>query len=185
MIAVSKDEDFFRLAGTAERMAHLSPKIDEEYFGRAEESISKFIFQQDGAADANARKLVSAGLISPNDPMAIALHEEKSSDVIKNIPDRRSLNSTASDMALGVSKGSKSRDTSVSSAALFRRIKSGNMPPQAIASGFEGLVRRAEVDGDMTTASSAARGFAHVAVAGVAQRDRARGIRRDTGQEER
>lgn len=176
--------DLARLAGAAHRMAQNPPGIDGEFLGRSGGSVARYIFGTDGNAPESARQLVSAGLISPKDPLAVALQEEQAQKSAIEMTDRSSISSGAAELALGVSKSASDRDVMVGAAALRRRIATGKMSPEALALGFENVSRTAQSAGDAAAMSGAAKAFATMSIAGVAERDRVRAAPRRSSDRE-
>lgn len=163
------DKDVMRLGAAAQRMSAIPDWIDNSFMITAEGLVARYVFMNEAPPAASARQLVSAGLISPNDPLAVALQETDPAS--RTIPGPDSFQSFAADGAQHLSRSTPNRDVMISAAALRRRINQSQMTPVAIAVGFEEIARKAQSAGHPEAADFAAATFAKVTLCAVQNAD--------------
>ncbi len=174
MTAIIEDRDVARLAGAAQRIGSARYDIDEAFLGRAQGSVSRFIFASKETPASAARQLVSAGLVGRDNPMAIALQEQTASRDAAGMMTNSEMLKAASSRATEISKATDDRGVRVSAAALMRRLGQGKMSHQAVAMGFEAITNGAMESGCKDAARKAGEAFAAVTIAGISGRDRER-----------
>lgn len=154
-----------RLAGAAQRIGGNPVRIDDidKRFLAARCMVSGYVLSTPGAPEKNARDLVSVGLVDPDNACVIALCERPRSPAQ---PEK------AVDIAQTLMREGGSRGLVVEAAALKRRLATKGFDPVRAAGVFEKLSTRAQAEGDMASARTAAQGFAEQVVAGIEARDR-------------
>lgn len=163
-----------RLAGAAYRIGNVPEEVDKEFLGRADGSMARYVFASKDAPPAAARQLVSAGLVDPNNPMAVALQEEGPAREAHSMISEQDLTRAAARKSLNISKSTDHRVVRVIAAALTRRLNQGKMSHKDVAKGFEEITKSAVTNECAETARQAGEAFAAVSIAGVTLRDRDR-----------
>lgn len=156
-----------RLFGAAERLASDSGRIDaiDRTFQSSGRTIAGYAISQPDPARA-ARDLVSAGLVSPDNPCAIALAEARA-----DAPGRDMAHPEA--CAISIMKSSRDRIVKVKAAALGRRAAGKGIDAASAAVALEEISGAAWERGDEASARIAAAGFAE-SVLGARGRGRER-----------
>jgi hypothetical protein len=169
MMAKTTDMNADRLAGAAFRISNSSDEIDDAFLGRAGGSVASFVFLSEESPATAARQLVSAGLVSADNPMAVALQEEGPVREAAAMTSQKEMIKAAHQKAMEISKSTDHRDVRVKAAALTRRLTLGKMSHQSVAGGFEAIATGAQTHGCDQAARKAGEAFAAVSIAGTAQ----------------
>lgn len=154
-----------RLMGAAARIAGNPLRIDaiDKAFEAAGGMLSDYVFNSSESAQKSIRDLVSAGIVDPDNPCAVALCEYQAGDTEKD---------RSSSLAVGIMKAASSREVAVEASALSRRLKLNMFDDRQAARRFEILSIKALRDGDIESTGIAARGFAQRVMSGMEARFR-------------
>lgn len=174
MMAKTTDMNTERLAGAAFRISNSPDEIDDTFLGTAGGSIASYVFLSQEPPAVAARQLVSAGLVSADNPAAVALQEEGPVREAGAMMSHKEMILAAHKKTLDISKSTDHRDVRVKAAALTRRLALGKMSHQSVAVGFEAIAVGAQAHGCDQAARKAGEAFAAVSIAGTSQNLRQR-----------
>jgi hypothetical protein len=138
--------------------------VDSAYHG-AGETIAGFAIAQKMNPSEAARRLVSAGTVSPSDPRAVALQEAPDAALVAKMTSAKGLNEVTRDLTKAGGELNMGREETAVLNGLKLGLKAQSLSPEKVAVAFERIV----VSGDERAAQLATSAYVAATHLGVDQ----------------
>ncbi|ANT62900.1 hypothetical protein AYJ57_20670 (plasmid) [Salipiger sp. CCB-MM3] len=167
-----------RLHAAAGRIGETAPDIDRRFLHDADGSMAEFIFASEGRPAENARALVSAGLVDPNSPCAVALQEfdDRDRPTLEAWKEPEDLRAKTRQAAEGIRDMTAERSQRLTAMALIKKLDppqyQGSITHSYMADHFETMTTWGKEMNCPTSTEIASKAFAECTMTGVALRDK-------------